>query len=264
MRGTSWDHAGGGCLIGAVDSPYPGDGSYASRDRMMLAKYSRTMAPNPMGTWGKVAVGILVVGLVGAGVFLYTTTAQAAPALPPSEAAAVSAAVEQLGPDAATAEIAQLAFVTAYPGQPMADPAWASIVTQVETALGRPLVPIKIPSGVADSSDEAAELVADWLSSLREEQRASARQTIGAPLWDALVSSSMSGDDIATRGALLAIKLAVEAKVHDSKLGALATYASLQSSLGDDKLEEFMEILDDTVGRPKVNPAARPPWPSTA
>lgn len=286
MTSATWEHVGGGCLIGPLaqtQGRYPCDDEYTSSDGSLSASFSTTRdahvaAPleipspqalarsdgyrlasvrtNPLRTWHKVVLGLLAVGVVGAGVFLYSATARAAPAAPPSEEAAVAAAIEQLGPDAPTAQISQLAFSTAYPGQTPAEPEWASIVTQVETVLGRPLVPIKIPSGPA-FEDEAAELVTDWMGSLSDAQRSAVQQAVGAALWDPLVASAAGGDDVATRGALLAIKLAIEAQAQDSKISALATYASLQSNLGDDKLQEFLEILDDTVGRPQVNPTAR-------
>lgn len=222
------------------------------------------LRPNPLRTWHKVALGLLAVGVVGAGVFFVSTTARAQAPAPPSDAEAVAAAVQQLGNDAPTSEISQLAFAAAYPGRSVEDPQWSNIVKQVETALGRPLVPIKIPSSSDPSSDDAAELVSDWMSSLLPGQVSSARDAVGVALWDPLVFAATNGDDVSTRGALLAIKLAIQTQAHGSKLAALSTYASLQSSLGDDKLEEFIEILDDTVGRPQVNPAARPPWRSSA
>ena len=219
--------------------------------------------PNPMKTWHKVALGTLVVGVVFAGTaIIWVKTAKAATPQAPAEHVAIDMAIAQLGGEASTVDLAQMAYALAYPQAPFPPTGkygeiWNRIVEVIQARLARFEGPVVPPSTAADL-DDSSENVSAWLAGLSPEEEVGAREAIGAVLWDPLVGAARAHNDIATRAALLNLKNAIEAQIKESKLAALNTYGSLKSALGDEKLKAFIEIMDDTVGRPEVNPAD--PW----
>jgi hypothetical protein len=66
-----------------------------------------------------------------------------------------------------------------------------------------------------------------------------------------MAQAASRGDDRATKAALLSLKVGIERMRADDPLGALKLYSDLKSTLGP-KLDEFTDILAQTVGTPEV------------
>lgn len=203
---------------------------------------------------------MVLVGGVAAVAFAATSDTPSPPT--PSEDEAVNLAMEQLGSEASTLELVQFAYRIAYPEGPIppSEPyqrAWDSIGSKVLAATGRPPNIVVPPVGPTDT-DDSAERVAAWLDDLTNTQRAEAREIIGRELWDPLETSARANDDLGTKAGLLAIKRTVENLVEKNKLSALSLYNGLNGALGEEKLNAFFQILDDTVGAPNLNPARYP------
>jgi len=225
--------------------------------------FSRVKTPhqpwvNPMRTWKKVAIGfgVVTVVLVGtAGVAWARARPRQLAVWIPSEDDAITAALDQSGPDAPVAEIAAAAYFMAYPDGPSPPTgghlvAWNRIVHKIRTQLGRPEEgALEIPE--AEDVDDTAELVGAWLASLTPAQEQGARSAIGSGTWDPVVQGAARNDDRATKAALLSLKVGIEHEASENKLGALKMYSDLKSLLGP-KLDEFIGILDQTVGKPEV------------
>ena len=216
--------------------------------------------PNPLSTWQIVLIGLgvgVVSGVLIGGILLFARPAAAAPAQLGgiSEAQAVDQALRELGGDAHLVEIAARAYALAYPQGPMPptgifEARWESIVRAIQARLGEE------PTDVDD--DQTSERMSAWLAKLTAEQKSSVREIIGAHLWDPLERAALDGDDQATRQALEEIKPARETQIQTRKFSALATFTRLRSTLGTERLDEFMAIMDDTVGLPAQNPAQNP------
>lgn len=290
--GNPWKHWGGGCNLVDVDGDryaktHPCDDEYGSADGQTLARYRTTPAAhyavpqhmdrpdelakregfvylgvlpadnprrNPLQTWHKILLGTLIVGgALGVGIFLFARPARAASLPVPDEGKAIDDAIAQLGEQAPTSSIAQVAYAMAYPEgphPPAADYAavWNRIVAAIEERLGRRgegAVPA--PTTPADV-DDTSERTATWLASLTDAQKAEVRDTIGAALFDPLVRAAQSKDDLSARAALGNIKAAIEEIAAESKFSAFAMYSRLNSALGEEKLREFRSLLEDTAG----------------
>lgn len=215
---------------------------------------------NPWKPWQQAAVGIGLGVLAGAAVGTIILMARPARAAEPEgldEDAAVRQAISELGRKAFTVDLAARAYELAHPSASFppegADlEAWNRIVVMVQGAQIPPA------TGPDSDGDETAERMADWLRSLSTEQRREVREIIGADLWDPIAEASAQGDDAATRAALRTLKAAVEDQMAKSKLFALSVFGNLRMTLGTAKLDAFMEIMDDTVGLPAMNPAPNP------
>jgi hypothetical protein len=213
---------------------------------------------NPLKTWHKVAIGVGVVGLVlvgTAGVAWARVKPRPLSAAIPTEDDAIAAALAQLGTEAPTGELAAAAYYMAYPdgsNPPVAGyaVAWDRIVRKLRSQLGRSEAgELAIPE--AADVDDSSELVAAWLDSLTQTQRDGARAAIGPATWDKMAQAASRGDDRATKAALLSLKVGIERMRADDPLGALKLYSDLKSTLGP-KLDEFTDILAQTVGTPEV------------
>lgn len=289
--GNPWKHWGGGCnLVGTDDDPHakthPCDDEYRSADGQTVARYRSTpeghfatppyldrpdelakrkgfvylgLSPaenprrNPLQTWHKVLLGTLIVGgALGVGIFLFARPARAASLPVPDEGNAIDDAIAQLGKEAPTSSIAQVAYAMAYPEGPHPPVGdyllvWHRIVTTIQERLARGDGEVPAPTTPADV-DDTSERAATWLTSLTDAQRAEVRDTIGAALFDPLVRSAQSKDDLSSRAALGNIKSAIEQVAAESKFSAFAMYSRLNSALGDELLGEFKQILEDTAG----------------
>lgn len=174
----------------------------------------------------------------------------------PTEDDAIVAALSQLGTEATTDELAASAYYMAYPDGPTPpvagyEVAWDRIVRKLRTQLGRSSEGGSVVIPEAADVDESSELVSAWLGSLTQTQRDEARAAIGPATWDKMAQAAERGDDRATKAALLSLKVGIENEARDNKLGALKLYSDLKSTLGP-KLDEFTDILAQTVGTPEV------------
>lgn len=209
----------------------------------------RTWHPAPgsnPGVWQAVVLGAVVVGLVGAGVYIFATRAAAATSVlapPPTEDDAVDMAIAQLGPQATTSDLAAAAFALSHRGEPISDASWSSVVSKVASKTGRPSIPLKLPSAAVDVGVDAD--VADWIATLSESQSQALRVVVGPVAFDELASGGHGHSAAAAMNRLKAMTLA------DFEASEI-----LRNAVGDEAHGDLLDIFDDTASPPSGSPAA--------
>lgn len=215
----------------------------------------------------------LVVGGITAAVALIGGYAYAASQAPepspiPGPRAAVRKAIKML-PGSDSIEIADTAYVMAYPGcPPRLDPKdvthgdciakWLNLREMALEELEappkkkRPKRPGKKPdpSGTQEPEPEhepplvppgpgpAADMK-KWLDSLSGSQRSGLRKILGGQYYDPIVKGAESGDDAGTVKAVLRMKRSIENLVNTDKMAAFKKYQELEALLGP-KLETLL------------------------
>lgn len=176
------------------------------------------------------------------------------PAWIPSDAIAIDMAIADLGGDASTEDIVQMAYSLAHPtatnppsGVDLAVWGWITKVVQARLARGLEKVdPPKIPPKI----DGSAEKVLAWIASMSGEQAFNARNLLGPPRYDPLAAGAMALNDVITRAALTTIRMFIEAKIASSKMDALALYSKAKSSVGAGNVSTLKKIMEESVGAP--------------
>jgi hypothetical protein len=202
-------------------------------------------------------VGIGIALVAGGAVTLYALRARAKKPLPRSKAMppeeAVTAAIDQLGVDAHPYALTDFAYALAYPECPTVpdenDPShdrcrglWLDMSIRVRDRLGldpdAPVEPApeKMEEGIAKQ-------LCDFFDSLTASQKKEVRSIVREDRYDNLVSTCEAGNDAAVRAQILSLRKEVEKLFKDHPLDASMLYFQLRDVLGEQKVEEFLDIV---------------------
>ena len=172
--------------------------------------------------------------------------------IPPKQA--VTAAIDQLGRDAHPYALTDFAYVLAYPECPTVPDEknpehdrcrglWLEMAMRVRDRLGLdPDEPIE-PKPSVPKNNGLAKSLCDYFDSLTEKQRTGVRSIIGAERHDKLLDACEADNDAVVRAQILTLRKDVEKLFKDDPLGAYMLYRQLQDVLGEEKVEEFLDII---------------------
>jgi len=203
-------------------------------------------------------IGIGAALLVGGAVTLYALRVRARKPLPKPEGMspkeAVTAALEQLGIDAHPYSLTDFAYALAYPECPTIpdeqDPQhdrcrglWMEMSMRVRDRLGLdPDAPVEPPTEPPPDTGLATQLC-DYFDNLTASQRKEVRVIVREDRYDNLVSACEAGNDAAVRAQILILRKDVETLFKEHPLDASALYFKLRDVLGEEKVEEFLDIV---------------------
>lgn len=175
----------------------------------------------------------------------------------PSQTEAIQSALKQLGQDAKADEVAFVAYLLVYPNGPIPPTGtyvdrWEELAKKAQAALGDS-GPVPAPPDPTDHDDNSSELVMAWLDGLTAEQQEQARAAVGKELWDPVVAYATVNNDLGTTTALQNVKREIEYLAAEKRFAAAQLYYNLDEALGSAKLQEFMSVLEATVGAPTID-----------